>query len=431
MSHRKHEDVSKGDESPEENSKEKPPTKIAGKKSRSHTDVQGNGRPHEKKARRDSTSDETFKVESKKSKSLTKKLSKRSRSSASDDRRSHERKTYEGESDEEAVTKKTKSLSRKQSRRSRSSTSDDGRPHEKKGGSNESPVEKKPPSRKKRRHSDNDDQEDDTWKLPKKKTNIPVDVSEGAEKKRQRSDSDGQEGEQLSKKKTHVPETASNKSKDDKSRGKVKLIPGMLGRKKIWSESDDRDEEVGQTEKKRNAKDDDNPEHLSTPVEMKVPSTNLLGKRAAQSNSDDKGNGRPLEKRAAHEDIRNSRDDQTPERISTPVETTGSKVKPSPKVVKRSRSSTESHEEGRLLLEKRAKLESGMTKTTVASSRRRDNKPGESVVKGTENGSRTGAKKRAKSPEIFAHNLKVLRKKSAMRRKKLTKEVKVVNTICC
>ena len=38
--------------------------------------------------------------------------------------------------------------------------------------------------------------------------------------------------------------------------------------------------------------------------------------------------------------------------------------------------------------------------------------------------SRPGSgKKRPRSPEIFAHNLKVLKKKSIMRRKKLAKEV--------
>ena len=35
-------------------------------------------------------------------------------------------------------------------------------------------------------------------------------------------------------------------------------------------------------------------------------------------------------------------------------------------------------------------------------------------------------KRRPKSPEIFAHNMKVLRKKSAMRRRKLVKEVKII-----
>lgn len=37
------------------------------------------------------------------------------------------------------------------------------------------------------------------------------------------------------------------------------------------------------------------------------------------------------------------------------------------------------------------------------------------------------AKRRPKSPEIFAHNMKVLRKKSAMRRRKLVKEVKIAS----
>ena len=40
------------------------------------------------------------------------------------------------------------------------------------------------------------------------------------------------------------------------------------------------------------------------------------------------------------------------------------------------------------------------------------------------------AKRRPKSPEIFAHNMKVLRKKSAMRRRKLIKEVKIVSVQC-
>ena len=454
MSHRKREEVSKGGESPEENSKEKPSRRIAGKRSRSHTDEQGGGRPPVKKAHGDGAGNETL---SKKSKSSMKKLSKRSRSSTSDDRRSRERKTQEGGDDfNEEGTKNKKSPSKKQNRRSRSSTSDDGRPHEKRGGSNESPVEKKPPPGRKRRHSDSDDQEDeklpkkkmhahdsaqrksdsdgqDDKKLPKKKAHIHV--PDSAERKRQHSNSDSQEDEKLSKKKVHVPEPegASNKSKDDKSQpvvsGKVKLIPGMLGRKKIWSESDDREEEIGQAGRKSRtstSRDDESPERLSTPVEKKEPSTKAPGKRT-HSNSDDKGNSRPPEKRTAREDVRSSRDDQTPERFSMPVETTGSKVKPPPKVGKRSRSSTENHEEGRPPLEKKAKLESGMTKTTLASSRR-DSKPSESVGKGTENGSRSGAKKRARSPEIFAHNLKVLRKKSAMRRKKLTKEVRVVIT---
>ena len=42
------------------------------------------------------------------------------------------------------------------------------------------------------------------------------------------------------------------------------------------------------------------------------------------------------------------------------------------------------------------------------------------------NGKPAVPKRRAKSPEIFAHNMRVLRKKSAMRRRKLAKEVKVV-----
>ena len=405
MSHRKHEDVSKGDESPEENSKDKPPTRKTGKRTRSHTDNHGNGRPPEKKERKEGASDVTLKADSKKNKSPTKKVSKRSRSSTSDNRRSRERKAQEGGSDKESTKKTIKSPTRKETRRSRSSASDDGRPHEKKGGSNESPVEKKPPG-----------------------------------KKRQHSNSDGQEDEKLPKKKPHVqraPEGASNKSKDDKSQpvvsGKVKLIPGMLGKKRIWSESDDRDEGIGQAGKKSRtstSRDDETLEPLSTPVEKKMPSTKVPEKRA-HSNSDERGNDGPPERRTAHEAVHSSRDDQTPERFSTPVETTGNKVKPPLKMGKTSRSSTESQsqEDGRPPSEKRAKLAPGMTKTVLPTSRRRDSKPNETVGKGTENGSRSGNKKRAKSPEIFAHNLKVLRKKSAMRRKKLTKEVRVVKVL--
>ena len=422
MSHRKHEDVSKGNESPEENSKSKQPARKSGKRTRGHTDELGDGRPSEKKARRENPNNEALKTDSKKGKSPAKKLSRRSRSSTGDDRRSRERKAQEGGSDEEQSTKKpTKSPTRKQSRRSRSSTSDDGRPHEKKGGSNESPVEKKPPS-KKRQHSDSDGKEDE--KLPKKKARIHVEP---------------------------VPEDGSNKSKDERSRpvvsgkvNKVKLIPGMLGKKRIFSESDDQDEGSGQTGKKSHAsastsasgKDDETPEQLSTPGEKKVPSTKVLGKRE-RSDSDEKENGKPPEKRTAlesvHVHVRSSRDDHTPEHLPTPVvETTGSKTtKPPPKLGKRSRGSTEGQgqEDEKPPPEKRGKAAPGMIKTVPASSRRRDSKPGDVMGKGNENGSRTATKKRAKSPEIFAHNLKVLRKKSAMRRKKLTKEVMVVKTI--
>ena len=441
MSHRKHEDVNKGNESTEENSKDKPPARKTGKRTRGHTDDHGNGRLPEKKVRREAAGDETLKAESKKSKLPTKKVSKRSRSSTSDNRRSRERKAQEGGSDEESNKKTIKSPTRKQSRRSRSSTSDDGR-LEKKGESNESPMEKKL-SGKKRQHSNSDGQEDE--KLPKKKSNVQhVQAPEGAGKKRRHSNSDGQEDEKLPKKKSnvqhvHIPEGASKKSKDDKSQpvvgGKVKLIPGMLGKKRIWSESDDRDEGVGEAGKKSHAsasgRNDKTPEPLSTPVEKKVPNTKVSGK-GTHSNCDEKGNQRPLEKRTAHEAVHSSRDDQTPERFSTPVESTGNKVKPPLKMGKTSRSSTESQsqEDGRPPPEKRAKLAPGMTKTVLASNRRRDSKPNETVSKGTENGSRSGNKKRAKSPEIFAHNLKVLRKKSAMRRKKLTKEVRVVKTTC-
>ena len=410
MSHRRHEDVSKGDESAEENRKDKPPARKTGKRTRSHTDDLGNGRSAEKKARREDPSDETVKLESKRTKSPGKRVSRRSRSSASDDRRSRERKGQEGGSDEENARKTTKSPTRKQSRRTKSSTSDDGRPHERKGGSKESPVEKKPPAGKKRQHSD----------------------------------SDGQEEEKLSKKKTRVPpvaEGASSKSKDDKRQQPVvssssskqfKLIPGMLGKKRIFSESDDQDEGSGKSRASVSGRDDEAPEQLSTPVEKKVPNAKVPGKRA---HSDEKENGRLSEKRTALESVRSSREDQTPERLSTPVpvETAGNKTKPPPKVGKRSRSSTEgqSQEDGRPPPEKRAKAAPTMTKTVPPSSgRRRDSKPGETIGKGTENGSRSGNKKRAKSPEIFAHNLKVLRKKSAMRRKKLTKEVKVVKSTC-
>ena len=409
MSHRKHEDVSKGNDSSEESSKDKPPTRKAGKRTRSHTDAPGNGKSSEKKARRERSCDETLKADSKNSKSPAKRVSKRSRSSTSDDRRSRERKAQEGDSDEDNAGKTIKSPTRKHSRRSRSSTSEDGRLHGKKGVSNESPVEKKPPG-KKRRHSNSEGQEEE--KVPKKKTHLPP-----------------------------VTEAVSSKSKDDKSQpvvsGKVKLIPGMLGKKRIFSESDDQGEETGQAGKKTRAsdgassKDDETSlEHVSTPVEKKVPSTKVPGNRA-HSGSEEKGNGPPTEKRIALESVRSSRDDQTPERFSTPAETTAVKTKPPVKVVQRSsRSSTEgqSHEDGRPHPEKRA---SGPTKTVVATSRRRDSgKPGETMGKGTEIGSKSGNKKRAKSPEIFAHNLKVLRKKSAMRRKKLTKEVKVVKDIC-
>ncbi len=416
MSHRKHEDVSKGDEGPEENRKDKPPARKAGKRTRSHTDDLGSGRSSEKKARREDPSDETLKLERKRTKSPAKRVSKRSRSSASDDRRSREtRKVQEGGSDEESTRRTIKSPTRKQSRRAKSSTSDDGRPRERKGGSKESPVEKRPPTSKKRQPSDSDGQEE-----PKKKGRMQS-----------------------------VPEGASSKSKDDKnqpvassgSSKQFKLIPGMLGRKKIFSESDDQDEGSGQAGKKTRAtcsvsgRDDETPEHLSTPVEKKVANAKVPGKRA---HGDEKDSGMPPEKKIQLESVRSSRDDQTPERISTPVpvDTAGSKTKPAPKVGKRSRSSTEgqSQEDGRPPSEKRgAKIAPTMTKTVPpgpSSGRRRDSKPGETIGKGAENGSRSGNKKRAKSPEIFAHNLKVLRKKSAMRRKKLTKEVKVVKTIC-
>ena len=50
--------------------------------------------------------------------------------------------------------------------------------------------------------------------------------------------------------------------------------------------------------------------------------------------------------------------------------------------------------------------------------------------KDSENGvAKSSAKKRPKSPEIRVHNMKVLRKKSAMRRRKLAKEVLVVNIV--
>lgn len=409
MSHRRLEDVSKGDESPEENRKDKPSARKTGKRTRSHTD---DVRSSEKKARREDPSNETVKLESKKTKSPTKRVSRRSRSSASDDRRSRERKGREGGSDEESTRKTTKSPTRKQSRKSKSSTSDDGRPHERKGGSKESPVEKKPPTSKKRQHSDSDGQEEE--KLPKKKTHVQP-VAEGASTK---SKDD--------KRQQPVASSSSSSSKQ------FKLIPGMLGKKRIFSESDDQDEGSGKTRASVGGRDDEAPEHLSTPVEKKAPNAKVPGKRG---HSDEKENGRPPEKRTALESVRSSRDDQTPERLSTPVpvpmETAGNKTKPPPKVGKRSRSSTEgqSQEDGRPPPEKRAKAAPTMTKAALPiSGRRRDSKPGETIGKGTENGSRSGNKKRAKSPEIFAHNLKVLRKKSAMRRKKLTKEVKVVKT---
>ena len=50
--------------------------------------------------------------------------------------------------------------------------------------------------------------------------------------------------------------------------------------------------------------------------------------------------------------------------------------------------------------------------------------------KDSENGvAKSSAKKRPKSPEIRVHNMKVLKKKSAMRRRKLAKEVLVVNVV--
>ena len=401
MSHRKREDISKGDESPEENSKDKHPTRISGKRSRSYTDDHGNGRaPELKKAAREGASDEA--IEGKKIKSPSKRRSKRSRSSTSDSGRRSEQ-TYDGGSGEETKKIKSPTSLRKLSKRLRSSTSDDGRaPDKTRGGSNESPVEKRPPGRK-RRHSDSDGQEDEKM-VPKKKVHV-------------------------------VHESASSKSRGNVNpmdSGKVKLQPGMLGRRKR-SETDDQGEGWTGERKTRvsTSRDDETLERLTTtittPGEKKLP-TRMPGKRS-HSSSDDRGNGRPPDKRT-HEGSR--RDDETPEHLSTPVESTGNKVtKPPPKMGKRSQSSTESQEDGRPL-EKRAKPAPTMTKVVVASSsKRRDSKPNESAGKGiTESGSRSGNKKRAKSPEIFAHNLKVLRKKSAMRRKKLTKEVKVVEITC-
>lgn len=43
--------------------------------------------------------------------------------------------------------------------------------------------------------------------------------------------------------------------------------------------------------------------------------------------------------------------------------------------------------------------------------------------KTTGSSAKSGTKRRPKSSEIFEHNFKVLRKKAAMRRKKLSKEV--------
>ena len=60
--------------------------------------------------------------------------------------------------------------------------------------------------------------------------------------------------------------------------------------------------------------------------------------------------------------------------------------------------------------------------------------PATKVAKGgsrkdAEHSAKPATKRRPKSPEIFAHNMKVLRKKSAMRRRKLVKEVRKRSSI--
>ena len=361
MSYRKHDGSSSNDD--ESSGKDKLAAKHSQKRSKSLADEQEGHQKPEK-------NHETMKV-ALEMKSLTKKLSERSRSSANN-KKAREGKRHGSCSDEE--TKKIKSVTRELSRRLESSASDDGRSHKKTGQEDEKLLKKNA----RKRDFDKDRSEKQT-----------------------------------------VAINSSNNS------SKVKLVPGMLGKKRLWSGNND--QQPAATEKKLCTSTSKEDEIVFTPVGKKV-TPKIAENRLHSTHADENGNRNPSTERRIHE---SSCKDETAEHFFTLPESGGSRVKVlSLKAEKRPWSSTESQEDRGKSPEKKPKLEAVLART-VAGGKRRDSKPSnDGVGKVTENVNRSRNKKRAKSPEIFAHNLKVLRKKSGMRRRKLTKEVTVFTAIC-